>query len=104
MKGDAVNKTMVVRYETRPETADENRRLIRAVFDQLAARRPDGLQYAVFQLADGVTFLHVVDLDGDDNPLVSLPAFGEFSHDIADRVVADPVASDASLVGSYRRD
>ncbi len=37
--------TKVVRYRTKPECADENERLIRDVFAELADARPDGLQY-----------------------------------------------------------
>ena len=32
----------VVRYTTRPDTADENEQLIKAVFAQLAEQRPKG--------------------------------------------------------------
>ena len=32
----------VVRYTTRPDTADENEQLIKAVFTQLAEQAPEG--------------------------------------------------------------
>ena len=38
--------TKVVRYRTKPEQADENARLIEAVFAELADQEPDGLHYA----------------------------------------------------------
>jgi hypothetical protein len=60
------------------------------------------LQYATFRLADGVTFVHVAVKDGDDDPLSRLPAFLEFQREIGSRVVAPPVASPATVVGSYR--
>ena len=53
-------KTIVVRYEAKPERADENQRLIEAVFGELAEREPEGFTYKVFRLDDGVTFIHVV--------------------------------------------
>ena len=34
--------TKVIRYRTKPEQADENERLIRAVFAELAQRVPTG--------------------------------------------------------------
>ena len=36
-------KTTVVRYQTRPERAAENQKLIEAVFADLEEREPDGL-------------------------------------------------------------
>ena len=92
----------VIRYTTKPESADENERLIRAVFAELAQSKPDGLRYAAFRLADGVSFLHVAVLDGAGNPLASSAAFSEFQAGIADRCADGPAPADAAVVGSYR--
>jgi acyl dehydratase len=97
-----VSVTKVVRYRTRPECADENERLIRAVFAELAEQCPGGLRYAAFRLDDGVSFVHVAVLDGDENPLTVSAAFGEFQSGIKDRCVDGPAAADATQVGSYR--
>ncbi len=95
--------TKVIRYRTKPECADENVRLIRAVFADLAVQNPEGLRYASFQGEDGVSFLHVAVLDdGDVNPLLESPAFGEFVSDIGNRCAEPPFATDADVVGSYR--
>jgi hypothetical protein len=91
----------VIRYTTKPESADENERLIRNVFAELARNHPDGLQYAAFRLGDGVSFLHVAVLDGADNPLSASAAFGEFQSGIQDRCAEGPAPSDATVVGSY---
>ena len=58
----------VIRYTTKPEHADENERLIREVFDELQREGPTGLRYAAVRLEDGVTFLHVAELDGAGQP------------------------------------
>src|SRR6266436_2420853 len=60
----------VIRYTTKPEWAQENERLIRDVFAELAADQPDGLRYAAFRLDDGLTFMHVAVLDDQENPLM----------------------------------
>ena len=52
-----MSRATVVRYTTRPESADENERLIRAVFAQLAEQRPAGLRYSSIRLEDGGSFL-----------------------------------------------
>ena len=94
----------VVRYRTKPDRAEENVALIEKVFAELDASRPGGLRYASFRLADGVSFVHVAEVDTADgsNPLTQTAAFQEFLREIGDRCEEGPIASDATLVGSYR--
>ena len=96
-----MSRATVVRYTTRPESADENERLIRAVFAQLAEQRPAGLRYSSIRLEDGVSFLHVAVTVSDDNPLVKLAAFQEFVSDIAARCADGPDGASGTVVGSY---
>jgi hypothetical protein len=91
----------VIRYKTHPESADENERLIRDVFDELAQQNPEGLRYAALRLDDGVSFLHVAVLDGDVNPLTASAAFGKFQAGIKDRCAEGPAPADATVIGSY---
>jgi hypothetical protein len=97
--------TIVVQYQVKPERADENQRLIEAVFADLDGRQPDGFTYKVFRLDDGVSFVHVVieheDVDAPDS-LQDVPAFQAFVADIADRCDVPPSASGATIVGGYR--
>ncbi|MEV4139661.1 hypothetical protein AB0J72_46805 [Dactylosporangium sp. NPDC049742] len=87
----------VIRYRTTPEAADENQRLIEAVFAELATVAPPGLRYTALRFADGVTFVHVVDGEG----LPELPAFQEFQRGLSDRLAAAPVREDATPLGSH---
>jgi hypothetical protein len=87
----------VIRYQTRPDAADENQRLIENVFAELAATAPPGLRYSTFRLADGITFVHVVDGAG----LPELAAFQEFQRALGDRLAGSLTRDDATLVGSY---
>jgi quinol monooxygenase YgiN len=97
-----MSRIRIVRYRTRPEAADENQELVEKVFAELAAKDPGGLRYATFRLADGVSFVHVVVHEGDDDPLGSSAAFAAFQQGIGDRVAEPPKAEEATLVGSYR--
>jgi hypothetical protein len=97
-----MSRAVVVRYETRPDAADENQRLVERVYAELARDDPGGLRYATFRLADGVTFVHVAVHEGGDNPLPRTAAFQEFQRGIAERCVVQPVAAEATLVGAYR--
>lgn len=94
----------IVRYQAKPELADENQQLIEAVFAELNEREPDGFTYKVFRLEDGVSFIHVViDYDIDDPAsLQDVPAFQAFVAGLADRCETPPVATGASIVGGYR--
>ena len=93
--------TKVVRYRTEPEHADENERLIRGVFAELAEKDPGGLHYAAFRLDDGVSFVHVAVTDGDANPLTSSPAFAAFQADIGQRCAEGPTPAEATVIGNY---
>jgi hypothetical protein len=95
--------TLVVRYQTKPEQADENQRLVEAVFAKLAATNPGGLSYATIRLADG-TFLHIADVEGDANPLNELAEFAAFLDGINERCEPGqtPNPQPATVVGSYR--
>lgn len=96
-----MSKTVIVRYRTRPEAADENARLVGNVFAALAEADPGGLRYTTYRLADGVTFVHVAHHEGEANPLATLPAFAEFQRDLAQRCAEPPAPSEATVVGSY---
>ena len=61
-------RTIVVRYQAKPERADENQRLIEAVFAELNEHEPEGFTYKVFRLEDGVSFIHVVIEHDVDEP------------------------------------
>ena len=94
---------VVVRYKVKPDRVEENERLVKRVYAELAETEPPGLRYATFRLADGVSFVHIASIDTPDgsNPLRAISAFAEFGRDIAERCDEPPVAEDSQLVGSY---
>jgi hypothetical protein len=96
-----MSETRIIRYRTKPECADENARLIRAVFAELTVADPKTVRYTAFRLDDGVSFVHLVETDDDKNPLPELAAFREFQSGIAERCVEGPTPAVASVVGSY---
>jgi hypothetical protein len=94
----------VVRYQAKPERADENQRLIEEVFAELHDRQLEGFTYKVFRLEDGVSFVHVVvehDVEHPDS-LQDVPAFQAFVADIGDRCDVPPLTMGATVVGGYR--
>ena len=91
----------IVRYRPKPEWAEENKRLIEAVFQELRAKSPEGLRYAVLQLADGA-FMHLVEGEEGAIRLPELDAFQRFQSGIKERCLEPPQLTDVTVVGNYR--
>jgi hypothetical protein len=92
---------IVVRYRVKPDRADENARLVRDVYAELAEAKPEGFRYVTFVLEDGVSFVHVAFDENETQPLQQIAAFGRFQADIRARLDEGSVASKAEVVGSY---
>ena len=96
-------KATVVRYQAKPDRADENQRLVEAVFEDLWAHAPQGFDYQVQRLDDGVSFVHVVDEEGDGGKVQVSEAFQRFTATLVeDRCADTPQLHQMTLVGSYR--
>jgi len=92
----------LIRYQTKPDQADANSKLVRAVYAELHRDRPDGFRYATLRLEDGVTFVHIALSERDPSPILAVKAFGEFQAGIRDRCAEPPIAQAFTEVGSYR--
>jgi hypothetical protein len=94
---------VVVRYQTKPDRADENQRYVEKVFAELVERQPAGFRYMTLRLEDRTSFVHILFETGEGgDSLAEVPAFKEFVAGIAERCVEQPVATGATVVGSYR--
>jgi len=94
-------ETRIIRYRTTPECADENARLIEAVFAELGEREVPDIRYEAYRLDDGVSFVHVFTLDSDNNPLQHSPAFAAFQSGLGARLDGELEPAVATLVGSH---
>jgi hypothetical protein len=92
----------MVRYKVKPDRAQENEELVRAVYDELQRTTPAGLRYATFQLEDGVSFVHVAQTEEGQNPLTEVAAFREFQKEVGERCEEPPVVAELREIGSYR--
>ena len=92
----------IIRYRTKPDQADVNEKLVRAVYAELHRTRPDGFRYATLRLDDDVTFVHISLSERDPSPILAVKAFGEFQAGIRDRCDEAPAARSFTEVGSYR--
>jgi hypothetical protein len=100
---EKVMKRTLIRYKTRPESADENAALVTAVFAELKAAKPEGVRYLTLRLEDD-SFVHFVETTADDgsSALPKLPAFEAFQRGIRERCAEPPVRGGVSIVGNYR--
>ncbi len=98
-----MQRVTLVRYRCKPEAADANEALSRAVFDEARAVAPGHVAYGLFR--DGQDFLHLfINTAEDDSAAITeLPSFKAFSQDIASRCEAPPETTRMALtiVESY---
>jgi len=88
-----MQRVTLVRYTAKPEHAEDNERLARAVFAELRARAPKHLMYALFR--NGADFVHLlVNSEAEDSTaLTELPSFKAYVKEIEGRCVAPPEAT-----------
>ncbi|MHB8533582.1 MAG: hypothetical protein ACYDC2_12765 [Solirubrobacteraceae bacterium] len=96
-------RKVMVRYRVKQECAEENERLVRAVYEELAASATPDLHYATFKLDDGVSFVHVAcnETDGESR-LLEVKAFKQFLEDLHARCEEPPVTTDLHELGSFK--
>jgi hypothetical protein len=92
----------MVRYTLKPDRVDENVKYISEVFVALDRQRPPSVRYGVFKLDDGVSFVHLVSIEGEGNALRELPEFQSFLDGIKDRCAVPPETVTLNEVESYR--
>jgi hypothetical protein len=85
-----MQRVTMVRYTAKPERADENERLSRAVFAELRETHPPGIAYTLCRT--GNEFVHVfINFNADESESVTeLPSFKAFSAAGTDRWLAPP--------------
>ena len=97
-------RRVIVSYKVKPDQAEDNAKLIEAVFAELDEMQPVGLRYASFQAEDGLTFFHFASIEtaGGVNPLDESAAFARFQEGIRERCEIPPQAIPLNEIGSYR--
>ena len=103
MDDDNRTEATLIRYRTHPGRADENQRLIEAVFEEIACARLERIRYAALRLPDS-TFYHLVIAEDDAAraALTRLDAFRTFQSGVRERCAEPPVSSRAHIVGKHR--
>jgi hypothetical protein len=97
-------KRVMVRYKVKADKAEENKQLIRAVFEELKAKQPAGIRYTSFILPDGLSFVHIASVETADgsNPLGMTDAFKIFQKEIKERCEEPPISVELTEIDSYK--
>jgi hypothetical protein len=94
---------MLLRTQVKSESADEVEAAVKTLFAALEEAKPQGVRYSSYRLADGVTYVVVLDVEeGIENPLPSVPAFLEFQAALKGWLVGPPVPEVLTVIGDYR--
>lgn len=92
----------MIRYRLKREQVQPQLGLIHGYLDELAELRPEGLREAVYQLEDGVSFVHLVDTgDAGVEVFAQLPAFQRARAALDERCEEPPVVTLLGEVGGY---
>lgn len=96
-------KVLMVRSKVNEEHVADVETAIGQVFSAIDRAVPENVRYASCKLADGVTFVAVLEVDeGTENPLPALPEFREFQESLKSWVAGPPSPEQLTVIGSYR--
>ncbi len=92
-----------VMYKVKTDHVEENERLVRGVYEQLAAAGHDDVHYATFRRDDGQTFVHLAFFPSPEaqQKLGALAAFQEFQRDLGERCEVPPDPQPLTRIGSW---
>lgn len=93
---------VMIRYRIRPDRLEEHLESLRAVQEEMAALRPEGLREAVFRLADEVGFVHLVEVEHGPEVLGRMETFRRFRATLDERCDEPPVMTELHPSGAYR--
>ena len=94
---------VMVRSKVKAECVAELEAAARTMFSEIEAAGPQGVRYAACRLADGMTFVAVLELeDGVDNPLANLATFRHFQENLKNWLAEPPSLEQLTVIGSYR--
>ena len=60
----------IIRYRTKPDQAEANAELVRAVYAELNRTQARGFRYTTFRLDDEVTFVHITQSERAPSPIL----------------------------------
>lgn len=94
---------LTIRAKIRTDAIGDVEAAVTDMFAAIEREHPYNIRYASCRLADGVTFLILLQIDeGTENPLPHIAEFRKFQEGLAGWADGPPDAGPATIVGSYR--
>jgi len=94
---------MMLRTTVKPESAADAEAGVKTLFAALAEAKPEGIRYTSYRLADGLTYVVLLEIEeGIDNPLPKVAAFREFQENLKGWLAGPPAPDQLVTIGDYR--
>ena len=92
----------IVRFTAEPTDVPDVEAAIARMVAAIHRERPPGTRFTSWKLADGVTFLNVLELaEGAENPLPGIPECRAYQQQIAQWVAEPPRPQPVTVVAGY---
>ena len=92
----------MIRAKIRDDKTADVEKAVKEVFAALEVAQPQGVHYASWKLADGVTYVILLGLDNDDdNALAAIPAFRDFQAGLGTWIAGPPAIEELTQIGAY---
>jgi hypothetical protein len=91
---------VMIRYKVKRDQLERELDLLRGVYEELEATRPDGVRYASFQLEDEVSFVEFAETDRPGR-FSQLEAFRVYRSELDERCEEPPVVAALDQVRSF---
>jgi hypothetical protein len=92
----------IVRFTADPTDVPDIETAIETMIAAIQRERPPGARFTSWKLADGVTFLNVLELaDGVENPMPGIPECRAYQQKLAHWVAEPPRPQLVTVVGAY---
>jgi hypothetical protein len=93
---------MMFRAKVKAESIPDAEAAVKAMFSALDRAQPKGIRYASCRLADGVTYVGLLEIeDGIEDPRPTMPEFRAFQENLKNWVAEPPIPEELTVIGSY---
>jgi quinol monooxygenase YgiN len=93
---------MMIRTEVKEDHVADVETAVQKMFAAIKEAEPRGVRYASSKLPDGVTFVVLLELEGEANPLGTIPEFTQFQENLKGWLAGPPTAEPLQVIGSYQ--
>ena len=95
--------TMLIRAKVKDAHAAEVESAVQKLFAAIEAAEPQGVRYTSYRVADGGTYVIVLELrDESENPLPAITGFREFQDGLGGWLAEPAIPERLTAVGEYR--